>query len=75
MFAMDITVRNWIDIFTYKTDLSDYIKKEDVELIKEINNKLERVDKLLNEEFEKLFEDKLTGEFDIRYYHLFNIFI
>ena len=75
MFAMDITVRNWIDIFTYKTDLSDYIKKENVELIKEINIKLERVDKLLNEELEKLFEDKLTGEFDIRYYHLFNIFI
>lgn len=75
MFAMDITVRKWIDIFTYKIDLSDYIKKEDVELIKEINNKLERVDKLLNEELEKLFEDKLTGEFDIRYYHLFVIYL
>lgn len=64
-FVMNLTIRNWIDIFTYKKELSDFIeKKEDEKLIKD---KFERADKLLNEIFQK--------DGDIKYIHKFIIYL
>lgn len=59
-FAFDLTFKQWIDIFTYKVELENYLG-QDYDLIEELKGKFVRIDKALNEKYEKEFKDNFQS--------------
>lgn len=66
--ALNLTFREWLDIFTYKKELRDYISLDN-ESIKKMEESFKRVDTFLNEEF------KEENEFDETYFQIFVLYI
>ena len=59
-FALDLTFKKWIDIFTYKEELENYLGQDD-KLIEEFKGKFVRIDKALNKKYEKIFKDNFQS--------------
>ena len=62
MFAFNLTLEEWIDVFTYKRNLESF-ENFDKNKMEEINNKFDKVEKLINEMYQKHYNHNYLSYF------------
>ena len=62
MFAFNLTLEEWINVFTYKRNLESF-ENFDKNKMEEINNKFDKVEKLINEMYQKHYNHNYLSYF------------
>ena len=62
MFAFNLTFEEWINVFTYKRNLESF-ENFDKNKMEEINNKFDKVEKLINEMYQKHYNHNYLSYF------------
>ncbi len=68
IFAFNLTFEEWIDVFTYKRNLESF-ENFDKDKMEEINTKFDKVEKLINEMYQKHYNHNYLSYF---IYYIFN---